>query len=227
MKINRRSCIYTLQMLICIPAAIRALISIWRTYCTWMCAGQEKLSPPPELANVISSLKWQEWNTCLSTYPDQRLRTYLVEEIRRGFRIGYSYDTACYHARGNMKLAQDNPQVIRDYLVTKLQAGRIVGPFDLKQYPYIHTSQFEVIPKSTPGKWRLIVNLSSPEGGSVNNGIRETWCSMTYITVANAAQGITAYGKGALMIKVDIHNAYRVIPIHPDVRWLLSMMWES
>ena len=95
-----------------------------------------------------------------------------------------------------MKLAQDNPQVICDYLATELHAGRIVGLFDPKQYPYIHTSRFGVILKSTPEKWRLIVNLSSPEGGSVNDGIRETWCSMTYVTVANAAQGITATGEG-------------------------------
>ena len=29
------------------------------------------------------------------------------------------------------------------------------------------------------------------------------------------------------MIKVDIRNAYRVTPIHPDDRWLLGMMWEG
>ena len=191
------------------------------------CRSRGEQSPPPELASVISPLRWQEWDSRLSTYPDQRLRTYLVEGIRRGFRIGYSYDAACRHARGNMKSAQDNPQVIRDYLATELHAGRIVGPFDPKQYPYIHTSRFGVIPKSTPGKWRLIVDLSSPEGGSVNDGIRETWCSLTYVTVDNAAKGITAYGRGALMIKVDIRSAYRVVPIHPDDRWLLGMMWEG
>lgn len=183
--------------------------------------------PPPELAKVISPLRWQKWDARLSSYPDQRLRTYLVEGIRHGFRIGYSYDAVCRRAKGNMKSAQDNPQVIRDYLATELQAGRILGPLDGEQYPYIQTSRFGVIPKSTPGKWRLIVDLSSPEGGSVNDGIQESRCSMTYVTVADAAQGITAYGKGALMMKVDIRSAYRVIPIHPDDRWLLGMMWEG
>lgn len=87
--------------------------------------------------------------------------------------------------------------------------------------------QFGVIPKSTPGKWRLIVDLSSPFGGSVNEGIHESWCSMSYTTVTNAVQGITVYGIGALMIKLDIRSEYRVVPIHPDDRWLLGMMWKG
>ena len=38
--------------------------------------------------------------------------------------------------------------------------------------PMNSISPFGVIPKGhTPGKWRLIVDLSSPKGGSVNDGI--------------------------------------------------------
>ena len=29
------------------------------------------------------------------------------------------------------------------------------------------------------------------------------------------------------MAKVDIRNAYRIVPVHPDDRSLLSMMWEG
>ena len=32
---------------------------------------------------------------------------------------------------------------------------------------------------------------------------------------------------GALMIKVDIRSAYRVVPIHPADRWLRGMIWEG
>ena len=38
-----------------------------------------------------------------------------------------------------------------------------------------------VIPKSQPGKWRLIVDLSSPEAVSVNNGIDRLMCSINDI----------------------------------------------
>ena len=137
--------------------------------------------------------------------------------------ISYNYDIVCHHSRDNMKSAQENLQVICDYLVTELKAGRIIGPLAPKQYLHIHTSRFGVIPNSTPGKWWLIFNLSFPEGGSMNEGICKLWFSMSYTTVTNAVQGITAYQRGALMIELDICS---VIPIHPDDRWLLLMMWK-
>ena len=40
-------------------------------------------------------------------------------------------------------------------------------------------------------------------------------CPMVqYGTVTNAAQGITAYGRGALTIELNICNAYRIILIN-------------
>ena len=30
-----------------------------------------------------------------------------------------------------------------------------------------------------------------------------------------------------MIAKVDVRSAYRNIPIHPDDRWLLGMMWDG
>ena len=84
-----------------------------------------------------------------------------------------------------------------------------------------------MIPKSTPGKWRLILDLSAPEGRSVNDGISESWCLLSYITITDGAQGVASFGKGALVAKIDVKNAYRVVPIHPDDTWLFGMLWED
>jgi len=45
--------------------------------------------------------------------------------------------------------------------------------------------------------------------------------------VTDATCGVASYGEGALMIKVDIHNAYRIVPIHLADRWLMGMTWEE
>ena len=63
--------------------------------------------------------------------------------------------------------------------------------------------------------------MSSPEDGSINNGIKEPWCSLSYAKVTDAACMITAYGRGTRLSKLDIRNAYRVVLIHPDDRWLI------
>ena len=105
--------------------------------------------------------------------------------------------------------------------------GRVLGPLDPTRFPQIHTSRFGVIPKGQTGKWRLIVDMSSPEGNSINDGIPESLCSLSYVGVKDASLRLRRVGKGALLAKVDIRSAYRNVPVHPDDRWLMGMMWEG
>ena len=34
-------------------------------------------------------------------------------------------------------------------------------------------------------------------------------------------------GRGALLAKLDVESAYRIMPIHPDDRQLLGMQWKG
>ena len=45
--------------------------------------------------------------------------------------------------------------------------------------------------------------------------------------MSTAAEAVVRIGPGALLAKVDLRNAYRMLPIHPDDRWLLGMQWEG
>ena len=164
----------------------------------------------------------------MAHHPDRRFKEYIVDGIRRGFRVGFNYAAASCHASGqNLPSVREQPQVVRDYLAQECALGRILGPLDPKLYPQVHTSRFGIIPKSTPGKWRLIVDLSSPRGKSVNDGIAEEVCSLSYVGIDEATSGILTYGRGALLAKVDIQSAYRNIPIHPEDRHLLGMLWDG
>ena len=90
-----------------------------------------------------------------------------------------------------------------------------------------------MIPKKGVHKWRLILDLSSPEGQKVNDGIQPDLCSLTYVSVCSltyvsvddAARIIVQAGRGALLAKVDIKSAYWLVPVHPEDRLLLGMAW--
>ena len=43
----------------------------------------------------------------------------------------------------------------------------------------------------------------------------------------DAAEALLQKREGALLAKVDIKHAYRNIPVHPDDRWLLEMVWSG
>ena len=117
--------------------------------------------------------------------------------------------------------------VVRDYLGKELEWGRVVGPLEKDSIPGPHVSPLGVIPKDKPGEWRLIVDMSHPAGRSVNDGISEDLASLTYVSVDNIMEVVSALGVGSLLAKVDIKSAYRIIPVFPDDRLLLGMEWEG
>ena len=84
-----------------------------------------------------------------------------------------------------------------------------------------------VIPKKDPGKWRRILHLFYPDGDSINFHIPEDEYSLYYVTVDKAISIIKQLGPGAWLSKVDIEEAFLIIPVHPDDWHLLGMYWEG
>ena len=126
-----------------------------------------------------------------------------------------------------MSSASLQPLVIDDYLHTELAKGRVAGPFSSPLLPYLHISRFWVIPtKYQPGKWRLILDLSSPDGHTVNDGIRKVPFTVQYMKIDDI-DGILQLGRGTLLAKFDVESAYRIIPIHLNDRYLLGVQWQA
>ena len=85
-----------------------------------------------------------------------------------------------------------------------------------------------MIPKKGKlNSWRLILDLSFPSDHSVNDGISKSDFPVVYSTVQDAIRMIVRTGEGALMAKVDIEKAYRIVPIRPEDRYLLGMKWRN
>ena len=126
-----------------------------------------------------------------------------------------------------MPSAQRHAQVVKDYLQQELSKGRMLGPFTSTEgLPPLHINRFGVIPKGhNTGKWRLITDLSFPNGHSVNDSIDKTLSSLAYISVDDIAATAAQLGPGAFLAKVDIESAYRLIPVHPQDRPLLAVKW--
>ena len=187
-----------------------------------------RVTVPAMLTTYPSPLQWQDWDDCLANHPDRRFAAYITNGIREGFRIGYDYQSnKCKKATGNMRSAADHPEVIREYIAKECSEGRILGPFDPNLLPEVQISRFGVIPKRNSSSWRLILDLSSPEGWSVNDGIDPDLCSLSYVSIEDAARAIVESGPGSKLAKIDIKNAYRIVPVHPEDRLLLGMVWDE
>ena len=127
-----------------------------------------------------------------------------------------------------MPSALANPEVVQEYIIREVQSGRVAGPIDPNSMSEFQISRFGVIPKSSqPGHWRLILDLSHPEHFSVNDGINPQWCTLAYPMVHDAVQEVLQLGRGTLLAKIDIEQAFRNVPVHPQDRHLLGMMWSG
>ena len=126
-----------------------------------------------------------------------------------------------------MGSAQLHPEIITEYIEKELSLGRMLGPFPASFLtPELHVNRFGVIPKGhNSGKWRLITDLSFPPGQSVNDGVDPDLCSLSYTTVDRVAEIVVGLGRGALLAKVDIESAYRLIPVRPHDRPLQAVRW--
>ena len=83
-------------------------------------------------------------------------------------------------------------------------------------FPNIQVSPLGLVPKKAPGEFRLIHHLSFPEGDSINSNIPKEMTAVSYQSIDTAISLIKQVGKGALLAKTDLENAYKQIPIHPN-----------
>lgn len=62
---------------------------------------------------------------------------------------------------------------------------------------------------------------------SINHNIPKDLCTVQYQSVETAINIIRQLGRGALLAKTDLENAYKQIPIHPDDFELLEFMVDN
>ena len=87
-------------------------------------------------------------------------------------------------------------------------------------------SPLNSVPKKDSGDRRLILDLSFPEGNSINDGIPKDeylghWEKMSLPSVDDLAEKIAELGVNARIFKIDLSRAYRQVGVCPaSINWL-------
>ena len=179
---------------------------------------------PSEHSQIVSPVDPQFWKQGLADHPDREFASLIVHGLTKGFRIGFNPTlTHLQSAGSNLQLAALHPEVISQYLERELRLGRVAELSDQRPSG-LQVSPLGVVPKKgRPNKWRMIMDLSSPEDHSVNDGIIKESCSFHYTSINEAAVQVLACGPGTLMAKMDVQQAYCNIPVAPKARHLLGL----
>ncbi len=124
----------------------------------------------------------------------------------------------------NAKSAFENGEQITDALADWIKKGFVAGPFDSPPTENFRANPLMAVVQRT--KVRPILNLSSPTGRSFNDAVVTTRVDKLKMSSAKKiSEMLLTAGKGALMAKPDIQDAYKLIP-NPKEQWnLYGFSW--
>ena len=105
--------------------------------------------------------------------------------------------------------------------------NRLSGPFTSPPFNPFIISPIGLIPKKDSGDFRLIHDLSTPKGNSVNDFVDPTEATVKYETFDDFVRLLLQLPKGALMAKADIKSAFRILPVSPSDYWKLGIFWDN
>ena len=161
----------------------------------------------------------------LTNHPDKAWVSWLLNAIHQGVTIGYDGPRGPMIAK-NLPSAYQHEQILTQEIQKECSAGRLLGPFTSLPIENLKCSGVGVVPKKN-GKWRMIHHLSAPEGQSINDFISKEDFSLHYSSVDDATSILSELGKGALLAKVDLKAAFRMVPVHKTDWELLGIHWKQ
>lgn len=125
----------------------------------------------------------------------------------------------------NHKIQPDAEEVITSKIATDLASHRI-HPVDPALRHTIVSSPLGLVPKHDGG-WRRIHDLSYPEDESVNDAISADSAAISYVLFDTLTDRIMHAGRGCTIIKRDIKDAFRMVPVALALRHLLAFSWAG
>ena len=147
----------------------------------------------------------------LTGYPDMNMVDYLLSGFKQGFRIGYEGLDFPLITK-NLPSATDNPEQVTAAIIKELERGHTAGLFTQPPFENFRCSLLGAVPKKD-GTHRLIIDLSSPSGLSINDFISKEDYSVTFSKFDDVVSMVKSLGKSALMAKLDIRHAFRLCPV--------------
>lgn len=181
---------------------------------------QHCLSVKPRLVPEPHKLNAEAWHHFLEKY-DPQLRDFLLKGVSTGFRAGVEphlrnrlwlgLHALHSNARGKQFMLQD--------LHGGVEKGWILGPYNCRPPFVSYISPIGTVPKDVT-ELRMIRHMSfKPKKSgflSLNECIPDKYAKVVYPYFSEVVALISHAGKNGYIFKIDLANAFRQLPIHPD-----------
>ena len=177
---------------------------------------------------IPSGLNVEAWKRYLQDYRDPNI----VQYLEFGWPINFDREQYLVSTFQNHKSARDFPADIEHYIKTELGFAALVGPFEGPPVVYTHLSPLMTRPKKDASFRRVIMDLSWPDGASINDGVDSNIyvdgpARITLPTVDFMEARLLSLGRGAYMYKTDLARGYRQLRVDPNDWPLLGFQHQG
>jgi len=175
----------------------------------------------PPLRNSPSPFVPCAWQRILHDYPGP-LPSLLAGILEFEILVGYCRSEATIESQ-NLTTAMLDEAAMSQKLESDLALGRV--EVAVRRDPFI-SSPLGFVTKASGG-FRRIHHLSHPYAQSVNANIDKAVGHLVYMTVREILDLVIIAGRGSVIMKRDMRDAFRNIPVALENRWLLGFHWQG
>ena len=189
-------------------------------------AARKTIAQNSDLFKITSPIKVDAFEKNLKDHPNQPFVKSVVCALRDGFwpwantsdpSLPTTYDGS--HQRKPI-MNKDQANFIQQQRNEEVALGRWSKPFGKKLLPGMYSSPIGAVPKSTPGKYRLIVDQSAGPH-ALNSLIPKSQVKVKLDNIHDLGTALIAVRKKhpkrkLTLFKSDVKSAYRQLPMHPS-----------
>ncbi|MCP4257467.1 MAG: hypothetical protein GY774_08055, partial [Planctomycetes bacterium] len=151
--------------------------------------------------------------------------------LNYGFPVDYRGHCIPVSSPKNHSSAIWHPEAIERYIQTEIDEGALYGPFEVPPFDWVTISPLMTRDKKGSDKKRVILDLSFPEGASVNSGVdKKTYLNVDFklqLPSALTLKELIANEGEVYMWSLDIRRAYRQLRSDPLDMPLLCFQWNG
>lgn len=185
--------------------------------------GAESYSRSMEPVQVLRHDYWQKM--LFKVYPAPKAND-IFSKLKAGVRIGREPASKIIDSP-NWPSSLEFAAQVSEAIANDLSNNRVLGPFSSPPYDAYIVSPLGAFLKRDGSKVRVIHDLSYPAHDSVNCLIDPVEFSLTYATVDDAVGMCNKFIKPPYLAKIDLKDAYKHVPVHPEDWHMLGIGWVN
>lgn len=156
---------------------------------------------------------------------DPKILNAVCYDLSHGARLGCRGAVRQPGMSSNAPSAFEDGYKVTDAIADWVYKGFAFGPVSMDEVP--HDAKFNgIMTRSKPnGSVRIILNLSSPLGSAVNEGIDSDEFPTSMSSTLKWVTALNLAGRRCRMVKVDWADAYKHVSVHPEDLQLQWFTW--